>query len=527
MNPKVLKGEISNLVWDWFPDGVIIAGNNTPNPTLRLQNTWNMRVRAEDQLNKCTSDYKYVLVTVREAPSPPFVQPVTYCESDPLMKMTAYSTVPGLDIMYWQRLEPGASGYNAINIVTANDSVSVSMGLQAVHPNALPSYPLTWGATETEKEILYQAYQTREYPTSDHTNGQKVLVCPSPVSPTRLIVRRSPDAPVGKNFAYCLDARGRYNIWAQSAPNAPILNWYDSNGRAVGSGENIWVPVLDSFGFPIPSDVDTPEVPGVSPATYKPFEYYVESFSGFCPSKPVKVELTVFPNPVLDYTLEDEYGNPATGGCSTYEVTGKLNPALSAYVNYQWKWTPNDSVPAVIGSAGETYPYNVAGTVPETVRVRLTGVSRTNRNSEETDLTIGWCRSEAVQELSISPGVEANFVFSPANEGCDPLQVFFYNTSTNAYRFRWYWDEAVSPPYPGNPLNPGPVEQPQSNPNNPYYGRIDTNPVHTFENKNSDQPKDYRVWLQVDNNVCFDDKEVIITVFPTPNASFVPDKLNV
>jgi len=103
------------------------------------------------------------------------------------------------------------------------------------------------------------------------------------------------------------------------------------------------------------------------------------------------------------------------------------------------------------------------------------------------------------------------------------LQVIFSSTSYGAYKFRWYWNwqSPLEPPYPNSPNNPGAAIEPEANnPDDPYYGIAMASPWHTFENKDMTVAKEYRVWLQVDNGACYDQKDTVITVYPVPKSEF-------
>ena len=526
LNGQVLNRDLTaTYKYEWYPSTYIMANYDAINPILRPRSTSVLRFKAG--IGDCISDGDTVRITVLPQPEMPLIQNATYCDSHSTLKMITFGAVdPTTDSNYkihWFRDISMTTVPDTVRFFTG-DSVALSMKLHpgALPPNSLvPPRPIDWSATSSMDTIIYY----RVYQSYSQTYHGEPFTCRSDLSPqARLTIRRSPDAPTVKNFAYCEDPRGRYTIYAESSKGAPILNWY-INGSFAGAGDRISASPLSTNGLSS-SPVDTPESPG-NPATYVPFVYEVESFSGFCPSPPAYVELTIYPNPKLGLDLFDQYGVKKDEGCSPFQLNAVVR-SPSAYVKYQWEWPDATTIltppTTVFDSAKHTF--RVTGTVPEPVMIKLVGISLENRDSEELDPLKGFCSSERDTFLTVFPGVVADFdVLSPA-EGCDPLYVAFRGSkSSNAHNHRWYWDwntaNGASPPYPGNHQNNFPVEQPvPGDPNDPYYGRIGPNPPNTFENKNSYLPRTYHVWLQVDNNACYDQKDTIITVFPSPVALF-------
>jgi len=535
-----LHGKVLNFdpnvtyIYDWYPTQHFDASQflNIPDPVARPRYTDRLMFRVEIYGANCRGDDDWVTLNVIPKPSTPMLYDMIYCDSHLQMPISASyvgnSNTPSnfLDpgySLYWFRSVPVSAGvYDTIRISTAKDSLIISPSLRTgypptlVHPAALPSYPINWDITQSQDTIIY--YQVMQ------TNVSGAYTCRSDLSyPGKLTIRRSPTAPIGRDFSYCEDPmRPRYNIFVTPSESSYVVNWYNQNGVSVGgSNGELWVTPVD-LGLGGSSPVDTPETSG-SPATYMPFRYYAEAFSGSgCPSPRTEVNLTVYPNPVLNPVMTDKDRMPTDGGCSPF-ILNALNNSPGYFVDYQWSW---DAHPDSIDNAprGEYMPhtYYATGSIPEMRRIVLTGVSAVNRNSEESDPDKGFCRSEIISNLTITPGVIADF-FADIHEGCDPLQVIFNSTSTGAYKFRWYWNwqDPLEPPYPNSKTNPGNVIEPNvDDPNDPYYGIPIASPWHSFENKNLTTAKEYHIWFQVDNGACYDQKDTIITVFPVPNARF-------
>ena len=534
-----LHGRVLNFdpnvtyIYEWA-QGVHFEGFvNISDPVARPRYTDRITFRVEIDGSGCRAEDSYLLLNVIPKPLTPVLYDMVYCDSHLQMPMSASyvgssSTSanfldPGYSLNWFRSVPISAGVYDTIRIITAKDSLTISPSLRnpspppaMIHPDALPSYPINWGATQSQDTIVY--YQVMQ--TNTQTNSAGTFTCRSDLSyPGKLTIRRSPIAPISKDFAYCEDPmRQRYNIFVTHGESSYVVNWYNQNGVSVGgSNGELWVTPAD-LGLGGSSLLDTPETSG-SPATYIPFKYYAEAFSSSgCPSPRTEVNLTIYPNPVLNPVMTDKDRMPTEGGCSPFLVNA-LNNSPGYFVDYQWSWDAHpDSVDLAPRGGYIPHTYYATGSIPEQRRVLLTGVSTVNRNSE----TQEFCRNEVEKYLIITPGVTANF-FADIYEGCDPLQVIFNSTSTGAYKYRWYWDwqDPLEPPYPNSIVNPGAVIEPNvDDPNDPYYGIPIASPWHSFENKNLTTAKEYHVWFQVDNGSCFDQKDTIITVYPVPNARF-------
>ena len=508
LNGRLTSTPVYGVTYSWTPQSYMIADNETLNPVVEPKNTITYYLEAiegNDVVGTCRSqEPAAVTVTVVQSPVAPMVPYMTYCESDPLLRMNSFGSPASTDVMHWQRLYESLSGafvvngsrYDTIQISNC-DSTSLSMRLKADHPEALPWYPLDWcdwNATQSmDTTILYQLYVSRQ---------QGALNCKSPMTTTQLTVRRAPTAPESHDFTYCVEPHNPlYTLTARAtSANAPIINWYDSNMNVVGSGESFSV-----FQQGV-SPVATPETAGL-PATYTPFDFYAETSTGYCRSPLTRVPLTIYPNPELDFSLNDEKG------CSPFELIA-ANTSPSVFADYHWVWEPGDTT-KYAAFIDRQHTYYATGSIAEQARLQLIGVSTENKNSE----TGIFCRSIKEQTLIVYPEVKANFS-ATIYEGCHPLNVIFTASgyTVGAYKFRWYWDRPDLSPGVSNP--PATTDDPVNDPTaGLLYGVQGPNPPHTFENGEM-APKDYHVWLQVDNGACFDSKDTIITVYSIPNASF-------
>ena len=331
------------------------------------------------------------------------------------------------------------------------------------------------------------------------TGFSTVTKCSNEISQT-FIILPSPDNPTANPHEYCEDAQNpRYQISVDA--NTTNIRWFNSEGDIV-QGNQTTIDVLQSGSSSI-ATLETSD----EPATYEPFMFYAQAVdANGCTSELVPVPLTIFPLPELEMVFEAQLSDGSfveqTEGCSPFELWAR-NTSPSKFVEYEWQWEPN--LPFVDAplfdpedpATRKMHVYNVAGTQPEFVRPHIKGVST----------VYPYCTATKPQGITILPGgVVADFIAYGAIEGCSQLTVNFTasGVSQSAYNHRYYWNLDEPPQF-----------------NDPQFGTDNPNPMHTFHhNGDTSEPQIYKVWLQADNGLCFDNKSMEITVYPAPQASF-------
>ena len=477
----------------WFPS-VDSGKEDSLNPLFtRINNGMSpipYTVTFQAQKEGCVSDLKTTLVQVYPLPRTPQLEYQNYCSDRPewAMNITESSIQTGSQIL-WERID-GSNIYTILG--TASDQKTVVMnsltGGALTYTNALPDLP---GNITNDVTFTYRVRQ------QNSLSGHE---CPSDPAEAQMTIRIAPEPPVPVLSEYCQDllSGGRYPLEVIPPPNATLISWYRNPSLDATS----WVGSLSQIVIQVAgaSEVDTPESSG-TPATYKPFNYYaVATALNQCTSTPATVPLTIFPALKLKIELSD------LEGCSPFDL-GATNTSPSEFAGYQWTWTPDIPPENAPLNVTKNHLYQTTGTIPEAVWLKLSGVSTHFKNS----MTGEFCSNTKDTMVIIHPGVKADFS-DVETEGCDPLTIFFNaGGSQGAHRYRWYWDrEDLGAPNftPGNP---------------PVYETPDAenpSPRHTFENKNSPDKKEYHVWLQVDNGRCVAEKDVVITIYPTPNSAF-------
>ena len=496
-----LSNPATKIEYKWSPASLLIDSPLYPNnfetlePWIRSSSDQTFTVTVE--VNKCVSNVDTIKVRVHDQIIPPRVPAVVVCESDPLMTMTAYGVETG-NTIYWERVEELSSGMtNNLPIPTGNGLTDINMNDRPTHPNALPSS--FWTGLETETNITYLVYQTVDI---------GALTCKSDQIKTQLKINRTPAPPDHSTFTYCEDpGNPLYELHTgTTATNVVSYNWYRPEDDPLTD-----LPYRTGAQIRVSQDGNSKQPDG----TMKSFDYQVVTRStSNCPSEVVTVPLFVYPNPELSFQFEDKLGNiidPTKGLCSPHRLIGRnISPSMDA--NYEWRWEPGFTDPDPLPRDTIGHVYRVNGTISESIRLNFYGVSTVYKNSE----TGVYCSNEIEQRIVVNPGVVADF-FTISSEECHPMNVLFTSTSLNAYNFRWYWDTPTAPPFvPGSPVIP------QDNPNpgvGGYYGIVGPNPSHDFVNTTPD-PLDYHIWLQVDNGVCVNSKDTVITVYPVPSAAF-------
>jgi len=483
---------------DWFPQPdpgeagkldplkTFYAIGNTP--SVFPQSLWARN-------GNCRSNVVSMNITVYPLPEEPKLMSQSYCTDEPAWNMTALSMSTNFR---WYRMD----GSDTIRIGnnTTSSSATIDMKDVGTHTYSLPWFPIVRDTT-----FMYGVSQISSYSYTPAGGSPTQLYCASSLGTAPLNIRLSPIAPTPRPETYCEGDNNRtYRLFADFNPTGNTTNLFWYNTPTGGSPYGNWYYDVSPTGA------------GSSP-TYELATYYVSAYAANgCESARISIPLTVYPNPSLDFEITDGI-NVVTGGCSPFEIHVRNNSVAGTTADYRWAWAPGDTTAFVpfVTSNNFTHTYQVAGTVPESAWVKLIGLSNIHFNS----VTGKYCRSEMQQVLTIGPGVIADFDVSPS-EGCSPLSTYFYSKAHNAYNARWYWNTATPPPFTTN----APV-LPSNDPSQQYWGEIGHNPYPVFVNTTG-APQDFHVWFQVDNNLCYAEKDTIITVFPTPVASFVHNLTN-
>ena len=490
-----LLNPATTIDYKWSPMPLIIdrPGNfTTLDPWIRSSSNQIFRVTVE--VNKCISNEATIEVKVHDQIISPRVPAVVVCESDQQMTMIAYGVETG-NTVYWERVEELSSGMsNIIPITTGNGMTDINMNDRPTHPNGLPTS--FWTGLETETTIFYQIYQTAPI-------GH--LICNSDPVKAQLKINRTPAPPDNNVFTYCEDTGNQlYELYTGTTEtNVVSYNWYRPEDDPHSD-----MPYRTGYLIRVSQPGNSKQPDG----SMKSFDYKVTTRStANCPSEATTIPLFVYPNPELSFQFEDRAGNiidPTNGLCSPHRLIGR-NTSPSHDANYEWRWAAGISDPAPLNDT-TGHVYRVDGTISEMIRLNLYGASTVYKNSE----TGVYCSSEKEQMIVVNPGVTADFI-TISGEACHPMNVLFTSTSSNAYNFRWYWNTPTPPDFiPGKPVIP----QPNPNPGG-YQGIVGPNPSYDFVNTTPD-PLDYHIWLQVDNGVCFNNKDTVITIYPVPFASF-------
>jgi len=502
---------LKTISFSWYPSS---AGHETSlNPWYSRSNNSidpiPFPIRLQAEVEGCVSDFKTTVLNVHSLPQSLQIDNKNYCSDTPAweMNITASSVLAGSTII-WERIDVNAGVTLPIDNTAPNQTTVVMNSLTGgalTYTNALPGLPASLVNDETFTYHVSQVF----------TNTDNIT-CASTPSIGQMTIRISPEPPVADPIFACKDLLngGQYMLRAStSGENTIAINWYNEDsswagGTAAGPGQSFWI----RLGTTAESGLNTPESPGI-PATYHPVEIYsvIATAANQCTSAPTTVPLTIYPPIDLDVDWLS-----GTIGCSPFTAEGAIK-SPSQFYTYEWTWEAGVTRPVPSGGIA-SYQYQTAATstLPESAWPRLSAESLPT-SPFKNSITGELCTSSELYMLIVAPGVKADFI-PDFSEGCSPVNVFFTNRSSNAYRYRWYWNRQDNePPYPGHPTNPGPIENVNNAPDNLNYGTIAPNPLYSFTNTTAN-PITYRVWLQVDNDYCFANKSGEITVYPVPNV---------
>ncbi len=451
----------TNIIYNWQPRGVLIAGETTLDPT--AQPTATTEIYFDVEIDGCKSNRDTVVVAVNPKPGAPFFFDKNYCSKEPLWNMSIDPNSIGKksnntpnDVRWW-RDDSGTP----IVIGNSNNQLTINMKDDAGHPGSIPN-PIVYTGLNEQSIISYYVRQINEFG------------CISDSSKAYMTIRKTPGPLSTTPIAYC-QIPGQSSYQMDQVGNN--VRWYfpDSATYTGYTTNTYWARQSQ---------------PGVYP-------YYVTQVGvNGCESYAAEKDLTVYALPKLNMMVVDSVTNAiTTGGCADFTVIA-TNRSNEANVNYQWFWGDNTDQIAT-PNIPTSHIYKNTTSAPEQRTLLLQGISTTKVD----DVSHLGCQKDTSIVLTIHPRVKADF-FVTDTAGCADLSVFFTSTSSNASGFRWYWNRATAPP------------------NGSTADMIGPNPPHTFTNPSQTQIATYHVWLQVDNSICYSNKDTVITVYPKPGVNF-------
>jgi len=205
----------------------------------------------------------------------------------------------------------------------------------------------------------------------------------------------------------------------------------------------------------------------VSPGSSGSYIYFLTASSVYCFDKRDTVEFKVFPQPSATFQL-----NPSQNACTGEDIQFTYD-SIASGKNFLWKFGDGDS--STLNSPTHAYINS--------------GVYTVNLNVEQYI-----CKSDSSLSVNIDPLPLPDFSVEP-NEGCLPLEVNFYDASTNLFPGAIYaWNFGN-----GNTST-------------------DKNPITNYNNAGN-----YTISLKVTNTErCFAQttKPKVIHAFPKPIANF-------
>jgi PKD repeat protein len=208
----------------------------------------------------------------------------------------------------------------------------------------------------------------------------------------------------------------------------------------------------------------------------KPYEISLIAQSLYGCTSVFKKEITVFPVPRADYTVDNVVG------CSPHPVNF-INQSQGYNLQYQWKFGDGN----LSKQSGDTIPHLYR-------RAHDAGIAIFESKLIVND---GRCTDSVSKAITVYPDIKASFV--SVLEGCEPLEVDFQNISQGVIS-TYQWDFGD-----GKQSN---VEKPKNE----------------FFNNSFEDVEEYDVRLQVWSSFgCSDDTMQTLRVYPRPYANFSTD----
>lgn len=187
-------------------------------------------------------------------------------------------------------------------------------------------------------------------------------------------------------------------------------------------------------------------------------------------------QVLIFPNPIAQFTID------STVGCHPLAVNF-TNTSTGGSI-FHWDMGDGTTFDTLVSNFGHTF-------------LNSTGIQQSYQIELVAETTKG-CKDTTTQSVTVYPEVIA--AFNSDTAGCSPFNVNFVNTSTGAVNFSWDFGD-------GSP------------------GDIAPSPSHQYVN-NGVIDVVYTATLIIQSAFgCFDTIQQNITVYATPQASFIPTPL--
>ena len=185
---------------NWYGTNAVGGVASTIAPIPSTSTPGNTSYYVSQTINSCEGPRSQIVVTVNPTPPSPVVLPLTYCQNDVSVALTA-TTVPGATLNWWGTNSTGGTSSTA-----------------APTP-----------ATSNSGQTTYYVSQT--------LNG-----CEGPRASITVTVNQTPSAPLVAPINYCL-TQNTSSLTAQSSPGG-TLNWYGIS--AVGGVASPVAPIPSS-----------------------------------------------------------------------------------------------------------------------------------------------------------------------------------------------------------------------------------------------------------------------------------------
>ncbi len=400
LNAKLVRGHSSNVTYEWN-GGSISSDRNSLHPVINLTYTTptvvSMYLRAILD-GSCQGDFDTIRILVNPTPQALNFEDKAYCTSDKFMKMDISGGITHQ--VHWQRIEGTTAPYIYQNINNSTDSVSLSMNLASIHPNALPNSHFT-----TDTTIMYQVYQINQ-----------ITGCTSPVSVAQMLIKQVPERPVIQDVAYCYKEQHIYHLEAQAIPQGQYsyIAWYEDAGKQNRLGDGIGYDIFQA---------GSSTFNGVN---YVPFKYYAVAIgTSGCHSEMTEANLTIYPAPDVDF--EHNFMSPNSRVCPPTPVIFTNKSVNTDLVTYVWDFGDGSALYPVNTLDSITYRYTNSTTQLSTKHIFLTATN-----------SFG-CVKSTDQFLSVGPQVIAEFVADTV--GCAPVNIQFVSTTIGATGYRWRYGD--------------------------------------------------------------------------------------
>jgi gliding motility-associated-like protein len=322
------------------------ASATAPTPSTATAGTTTYYV--SQTILSCEGPRASILVTVNATPAAPATAPVTYCQSDVAVALTATASAGGALNWYGTNATGGTASATAPTPSTATAGTTTYYVSQTilscegprasilVTVNATPAAPATAPVTYCQNDVAAiltataSAGGTLNWYGTNATGGTASATAPTPSTATA----GTNTYYVSQTILSCEGPRGSILVTVNAIPNPPAaanLVYCQNQAAAQLSATPAAGGTLNWYGTNATGGTASPTAPTPSTATAGTTTYYVSQSILSCESSRTPITVTVNGTPAAPATIDTGYCQSATAVSLASNATASAGGTLNWY----------------------------------------------------------------------------------------------------------------------------------------------------------------------------------------------------